>query len=200
MTKDDLLKHIAETAYNIGFGAKKHFATYDMVAKAPGLISFISFAIGIYALICESLNTKFVSATLLVLGVVGLYISFYDSKKDIYVKNGERLTDLFNDLKRLNGSVKSVSVPTQVHLDKLAEIERNYTQISSSHQILLSNWYAHYKFFWEQQIEWVDEQKKFRFWRDKIPLSFTLFVLLVTVCVIICFSKINFIYCNWVLK
>lgn len=35
-----------------------------------------------YALICEGLNTKFISATLLVLGVVGLYIAFYDSKKE----------------------------------------------------------------------------------------------------------------------
>lgn len=200
MNKDDLLKHIAETAYNIGFGAKKHFATYDMVAKAPGLISFISFVIGIYALICESLNTKFISATLLVLGVIGLYISFYDSKKEAYVQNGVKLTDLFNELKRLNGSVKSVSVPTQDQIDKLAEIERNYTQISSSHQILFSNWYAHYKFFWEQQIEWVNEQKKFSFWRDKIPLSLTLTVMILAILVILCFSKINFFYCNWILK
>jgi len=200
MNKDDMLKHIAETAYNIGFGAKKHFATYDMVAKAPGLISFISFVIGIYALVYESLNTKFISATLLVLGVVGLYISFYDSKKETYVQNGVKLTDLFNELKRLNGAVKSVSTPTQEQLDKLAEIERNYTQISSSHQILFSNWYAHYKFFWEQQIEWVDEQKKFRFWRDKIPLSLTLTVLIIAVLVTLCFSNFNFIYCNWVLK
>lgn len=200
MNKDDLLKHIAETAYNIGFGAKKHFSTYDMVAKAPGLISFISFVIGIYALVYESLNTKFISATLLVLGVVGLYISFYDSKKETYVQNGVKLTDLFNELKRLNGAVKSVSTPTQEQLDKLAEIERNYTQISSSHQILFSNWYAHYKFFWEQQIEWVDEQKKFRFWRDKIPLSLTLTVLIIAVLVTLCFSNFNFIYCNWVLK
>lgn len=200
MNKDDLLKHIAETAYNIGFGAKKHFSTYDMVAKAPGLISFISFVIGIYALVYESLNTKFISATLLVLGVVGLYISFYDSKKETYVQNGVKLTDLFNELKRLNGAVKSVSTPTQEQLDKLAEIERNYTQISSSHQILFSNWYAHYKFFWEQQIEWVDEQKKFRFWRDKIPLSLTLTVLIIAVLVTLFFSNFNFIYCNWVLK
>lgn len=200
MIKDDLLKHIAETAYNIGFGAKRHFATYDMVAKAPGLISFISFVIGIYALVYENLNTKFISATLLVLGVVGLYISFYDSKKETYIQNGVKLTDLFNELKRLNGAVKSVSTPTQEQLDKLAEIERNYTQISSSHQILFSNWYAHYKFFWEQQIEWVDEQKKFRFWRDKIPLSLTLSVLITVVLVILCFSNVNFTYCNWVFK
>ncbi len=199
MTKDDLLKHIAETAYNIGFGAKKHFATYDIVAKAPGLISFISFVIGIYALICENLNTKSISATLLVLGVVGLYVSFYDSKKETYEQNGVKLTDLFNELKRLNGSVKSVSVPTQDHLDKLTEIERKYTQISSSHQILFSNWYAHYKFFWEQQIEWVNEQKKFSFWRDRVPLSLTLFVFITSVLLVLYFSKVNLVFCNWVL-
>ena len=35
MDKNTLLKMIAETGYNVGFGAKKHFATYDIVEKAP---------------------------------------------------------------------------------------------------------------------------------------------------------------------
>lgn len=200
MNKDDLLKHIAETAYNIGFGAKKHFATYDMVAKAPGLISFVSFAMGIYALIIESLNTKFISATLLVLGIVGLYISFLDSKKDSYFQIGNKLTDLFNDLKRLYGSVKAVNTPTQEQLNNLEEIEKKYTQISSSHQILFSNWYAHYKFFWEQQIEWIDEQKKFSFWRDKIPLSFSLLTAAILIITLICTSNFSTHYCNWISK
>jgi len=200
MNKDDLLKHIAETAYNIGFGAKKHFATYDMVAKAPGLISFVSFAIGIYALIIESLNTKFISATLLILGIIGLYISFLDSKKDSYFQIGNKLTDLFNDLKRLYGSVKAVNTPTQEQLNNLEEIEKKYTQISSSHQILFSNWYAHYKFFWEQQIEWIDEQKKFSFWRDKIPLSFSLVTAAILIITLICISNFSTHYCNWISK
>lgn len=33
MRRDDLLKHIADTGYNVGFGAKKHFATYDITDK-----------------------------------------------------------------------------------------------------------------------------------------------------------------------
>jgi len=178
---------------------KKNFATYDLIAKAPGLISFFSFAIGIYALICESLNTKTVSATLLILGVIGLYISFYESKKETYFQIGNKLTDLFNDLKRLSGSVKAVSTPTKEQLNSLEEIEKKYTQVSSAHQIMFSNWYAHYKFFWEQQIEWIDEQKKFRFWRDKIPLSLTLAVVSIAVIVALCFNKINIVYCNWTL-
>ena len=42
MRQEDLLNQIAETAYNVGFGAKKHFATYDMIEKLPGIINFIA--------------------------------------------------------------------------------------------------------------------------------------------------------------
>ncbi len=200
MNKNDLLKHIAETAYNVGFGAKKHFATYDIIAKAPGLISFISLAFGIYALVIDSLNTKFISATLIVLGVVGLYISFYDSKKESYAANGTKLTNLFNELKRLYGSVKGSDTPTTEHLIKLEEIECNYTQVSSSQQILFSNWYAHYKFFWEQQTEWIDEQKKFSFWRDKIPLSLSFLIFAILIITLVCVSNFSTHYCNWIAK
>ena len=86
MKKSDLLKSIAEKGYDIGFGAKKHFATYDIIEKTPGLISFISMAIGIYALCVDSLSTKIVSATFIVLGVVGLYISMNIHKKMIMRK------------------------------------------------------------------------------------------------------------------
>ena len=47
MNKLDLLKSIAEKGYDVGFGAKKHFATYDIIEKTPGLISFSSMAFGI---------------------------------------------------------------------------------------------------------------------------------------------------------
>ena len=35
----------------------------------------------------------------------------------------------------------------------------------------MSQWYAHYKFFYEMQIDWVDEQLKFKFIKDKVPAS-----------------------------
>ena len=59
MNKSDLLKSIAEKGYDIGFGAKKHFATYDIIEKTPGLISFISTAVGVYALVIKSLSGAF---------------------------------------------------------------------------------------------------------------------------------------------
>ncbi len=83
MNRADLLKCIAETGYNVGFGAKKHFATYDLVEKSPGWISFISIAFGIYSLAFKELSTSFLSASFTVLGVVGLYVSMYDAKKVI---------------------------------------------------------------------------------------------------------------------
>lgn len=48
MNRDELLKYITDTAYNVGFGAKKHFATYDIVGKMPGFIAFTSISIVSY--------------------------------------------------------------------------------------------------------------------------------------------------------
>lgn len=176
MNKGDLLKHIAQTAYNVGFGAKKNFATYDIVAKMPGMISFISMAFGVYALVFEALNAKFFSASFIILGVVGMYIAFYDGKKAEYAKTGVELTKLFNKLKILYGKVKAEQGALDSYITELEHLENEYNNISMHHQIMFSNWYAHYKFFWEHQIDWVNEQLNFRFFRDKIPLSLMFFV------------------------
>ena len=172
MNKDELLKHIAQTAYNVGFGAKKNFSTYDIVAKMPGLIGFVSLAFGVYALVFEALNAKFFSASLIILGVIGMCITFYDAKKDEYAKTGVELTKLFNKLKILYGKVKAEQGALDPYIVELEQLENEYNNVSMHHQIIFSNWYAHYKFFWEHQIDWVDEQLKFKFFRDKIPLSF----------------------------
>ncbi len=41
MSQVALLKNIAETGYNVGFGGRKHWATYDIVEKVPGFIGFL---------------------------------------------------------------------------------------------------------------------------------------------------------------
>ncbi|MGB0466646.1 MAG: SLATT domain-containing protein [Pontibacterium sp.] len=181
MTKEELLKTIAETGYNVGFGAKKHFATHDIVEKAPGFISFFSMAFGIYALVFDGLSTKFLSASFIILGIIGLYISLYDSKKSDYEQAGVKLIQLFNELGKLYRHAKNASDSEFLQLEEqLGELEGRYYGSNQSKQILFSDWYAHYKFFWQHQIDWVDEQKKFRFFRDKLPLTFTLTVLALT--------------------
>src|SRR5258706_4190085 len=107
MTKQDLLKDIADTAYNVGFGAKKHFATYDMTTKMPGLIAFISTGFGVFGLVFDILTTKALSATFIVLGIMGICITLYDHKKEKYADAGTKLTNLFNRLKALYFNVKA---------------------------------------------------------------------------------------------
>lgn len=185
MDKDSLLKEIAETGYNIGFGARKHLATYDIVDKTPGLINFLLMTFGTYALVFDKLSTKFLSASLIVLGIIGLYISFYDSRKSAYERSGRTLTKLFNELRQLYRSTKSLNNGDLTDCKKqLNDIESRYYEISISKQILFSDWYAHYKFFWQVQIDWIDEQKKFSLLRDKIPLTFLLTVVLSIVAVL----------------
>lgn len=180
MNKSDLLRCIAEKGYDVGFGAKKHFATYDIIDKIPGLIGFLSTAFGIFALVVKSLSNELISATFIVLGVIGLYISMYNHKKDAYEKSGNALIQLFNELKGLYLRVKNLDENSDLsaYQEELSEIESRYYPLCISTQILFSNWYAHYKFFWEHQIGWVNEQLKFSFFRDKVPLSlwFTLFI------------------------
>lgn len=173
MKKDALLKCIAETGYNVGFGGRKHWATYDIVDKVPGFIGFFSTAMGVFALVYDSLSAKDISAALVVLGVIGLYISFYDSKKSDYEKSAKSITRNFNSLRDLYRTVQNSQdeLNNEEHYNQLMEIENEYYSNSISKQILFSDWYAHYKFFWQYQIDWVEEQKKFSFWRDKIPLT-----------------------------
>lgn len=201
MNRSDFLKCIAETGYNVGFGAKKHFATYDLVEKSPGWISFISIAFGIYSLAFKELSTNFLSASFTVLGVVGLYVSMYDAKKSDYEKAGVELTKIYNQLRALYYSVQSKSDSDDLTnlISEYQQLESQYYSVGLSKQILFSDWYAHYKFFWQHQIEWVDEQKKFRFFRDKVPLSFYLFLVVVIVMTICFIYKANLSACFAVL-
>ena len=180
MTKEDLLKQIAESAYNIGFGAKKSFATFDIVDKIPGILNFCALAIGILALVIDELNIKIVSASLIIFGVIGIYISKYDDKKDEYAILGSEIKKLFNELKSLYHSVKAKSDDTNFDEDisKMKEIEDKFYLITIPKQILFSDWYAHYKFFWQwaTHIKWLESELKLTFWENKIPLSFLVFI------------------------
>ena len=201
MNRSDFLKCIAETGYNVGFGAKKHFATYDLVEKSPGWISFISIAFGIYSLAFKELSTSFLSASFTVLGVVGLYVSMYDAKKSDYEKAGVELTKIYNQLRALYYSVQSKSDSDDLTnlISEYQQLESQYYSVGLSKQILFSDWYAHYKFFWQHQIDWVDEQKNFNFFRDKVPLSFYIFLVALIIMTICFIYKANLSACFAVL-
>lgn len=181
MNRNDLMRSIAEKGYDVGFGAKKHFATYEIIEKAPGWISFSALAFGIFALAISGLSTNLTSSIFIVLGLVGLYIRFYENKKNDYEASGVALTKLYNELKALYYSVKSLDQSDELssYHQNLLDIEKRFYPACISKQILFSNWLAHYKFFWENQIGWVDEQLRFKLFRDKMPLTLSLFTVFV---------------------
>lgn len=185
MDINNLKKHIAETAYNVGYSAKLHFSSYEMIERLPGLISFFSMAFGIYALAFANISTKFMSCTLLVLGLIGLYISMKNGNKESYEEKGIALTGLFNELKLLMSDAKSQSPNTPDIANKLNDIEQRYNNSCASNHIMFSTWLAHYKFFWEQQIAWIDEQRKFGFFRDKVPLTFWISLIMMAIIILL---------------
>ncbi|WHU02749.1 SLATT domain-containing protein [Sphingomonas sp. NIBR02145] len=174
MDRPALLKCIAETGYNVGFGAKKHFATYDIVSKIPGFIGFLSLAVGTLALVIDELSKKLPSAAMVILGVIALYIAYYDHTRERYNEVGVELTKIYNNLRKLYRDVQS-SGATDFSTEEaeLYRLEGEYYTRSITKQIMFSDWYAHYKFFWQHQIDWIEEQKQFTFWRDKMPLTGT---------------------------
>lgn len=195
MNKDLLLKDIAESGYNIGYAAKKHLATYDIVEKAPGWISILSFAFGVLALVIPQLDNSTLAAFLLIVSYAVFYFNSYQDGRHEYSKAGSRLTTLFTTLRTLYYEVKSRD--DAANLDDLAaryrELLNESQSIGISKQIFLSDWYAHYKFFWQAERSWLEEKRPFTFWRDKIPLSATLTGIFLIVAIVFsavyCFAR-----------
>jgi hypothetical protein len=178
MTQDSLLKLIAETAYNVGYAAKKHLATFDIVEKVPGWIGLISIGVGIYALFTPALDVKPVSAAFILIGISSLFINFYTEDKDKYALAGGNFTGKFHELRILYQLVKSqpASADLSPFIADHHRIQSEALQFGIPKQIFLSDWYAHYKFFWQSQIGWVDEQLHFRLVRDKLPFGLIVLV------------------------
>ncbi|TBR13143.1 MAG: SLATT domain-containing protein [Lysobacter sp.] len=177
MDRNLALREIAQTGYNVGYGAKKHLATFDIVEKAPGWISIASFAAGILALVVPAFEDKLLAAIFLIIAYAVFYFNSYQENRTRYAEVGSRLTALSHSLRGLYYEVQSrpANSPIDDLMDRYQLLVEEHLRIGISKQIFLSDWYAHYKFFWQHQIGWMDEQLKFRFWRDKVPLSASLF-------------------------
>jgi hypothetical protein len=176
MNKQGLLKVIATSGYNVGFGAKKHFATFDMVEKIPGWIGLISLAAGILSLFIKQFEEKYVSATFTIIGVAAITFNSYNETKEKYAKTGVELTSRFHELRTLYETVKSQpdAADMTAYIAEHNRIQQEALQFGMSKHIFLSDWYAHMKFFGQAQNDWMDEQLHFRFVKDKIPFSMKL--------------------------
>ncbi|PFA22022.1 hypothetical protein CN373_11300 [Bacillus cereus] len=173
MNKDALLKELATNGYNVGFGAKKHFATYDIVEKIPVIISVITFMVGLGQLAYPNAPyDQFMSLILVIISAFAFYIAPYSQDKEKYEQAGIKTTQLFNQLRALYLQVQASSKDTfEEEEEKMKKIMDEFYEVSITKQIYASDWFAHYKFFCQLQIDWVDEQKQFTFWKDKVPKS-----------------------------
>lgn len=168
-----ILKSLATNGYNVGFGAKKNFASYDLAIKLPSWIGFITLALGIIQLGYPVIgNSKWLSTILILVSVAALYINVFNSTADKFEEEGIRLTKLFNRLRNLYLKVKSSDKNDFTdEVNEMNDIMEEYYSNVISKQVFMSQWFAHFKFFYEMQIDWVDEQLKFGFFKDKIPNS-----------------------------
>lgn len=175
MKPADLKKSIATTAYNIGYSAKYHFATFDIVGKGPGWIGFVSLAVGVLSLIFPVLGMPLVSAVLTISGFASLYISFHDPLKPKYSESGIVLTQSLHDLRALYVRVGAETKDEELNEieSQRRKLEQESVRLSQPKQVFLGSWYAHYKFFWQAQVGWIVEELGLTFWRDKMPLSAT---------------------------
>lgn len=177
MDKESLLRIVAEMGYNVGFGAKKHLATYDIVEKVPGALAFLVLAVGIWQLAYPNSSVKAVSVGLILVSIAGLLIASYNTDKDKYAQAGTEITHLYYELRDLYYKVRSSNnTDFGMEHEALKDLEKKFNDTKLTKQIMLSDWYAHYKFFYQMQHDWVNEQLKFSFWRDKLPKSLLIVV------------------------
>lgn len=170
---NELLIKIAQKGYNVAYGANLNFATYDIVKKIPGYVSFLSITVGILGLVFPMFAEKLVSVFIIILGVASVYIERFSENIDSYSIRGKTNTDQLNKLKNLYFEVKGMpdSADFSVIEASYDAIENEFNSASQPHQIVFSNWLAHYKMFCEKDMSWMDEQLHFHWWKDKIPKS-----------------------------
>ena len=191
MNKQELLKNIAKSGYNIGFGAKKHFATYDLYRLFPRTLSFIILAIGVIQLTCtykQSVSSPIfndVFAVVLILGgLLSLIIDFVGTNKNKIEISAKELINLFNQLRSLYYEVKTDedNLKCDIYFERLKAIEEQAKNIALSDLAIGINLYTHWAFFGgSTQIDWIDEQLNFKI-QDKFPFlhyeAFILYIIL----------------------
>lgn len=191
MNKEEFLKLIGSKGYDVGFGAKKNFASFDMICKLPTWVAIISFAIAVTQLAYPEMPfQKPLSILLLIASSAIIYLELFKSKKDSYEIEGIRLTKKFNKLKELFLEAKSDNnFNYQIYSLRYNDIMNDFYEGSITQQIFMSQWYAHYKLFFETEYQWVEDARgrKFSFFKDKMPasLSFSLGIIVIIILIFV---------------
>lgn len=177
LNKTNLLKNIAQCGYDIGFGGKKHFITYDLLRITPRLISVLTMILGVFQLLSwykvnvNSGSQDAIAAALIAIGLIALVVDLMSDNKEEYNVVGKQLIMYFNELRRMHLTVisKDESDDFTVQITRLEEIVDEASKISISKQAICTHWLTHFGFFYVMQSKWVVDELKLN-WRDKYPL------------------------------
>lgn len=188
MKKETMLNKIAQKGYDVSYSANLNFATYDILAKFPSIVSFSSIAIGILGLVVPAFQLTGVSVCILIIGILSLYVENFTNNKEDYAKRGETHTRLLYRLKNLYYKVKDSENDNNDYIDDEKEyraIETEFNSSTCAKQILFANWFAHYKLFMEKDYNWMDEQLHFSCWKDKIPGTAKIVLFIILFCLVV---------------
>ncbi len=187
MTEDAIKQRLAEVGYNMGYGAKRQFASYDIVEKLPFYFTVATFGIGAYALAYdESPLPKWVSLLILVLSFVMSFTNCYMESKSSFIDSGKKIQLLYSQVRNLHLLVDSGN--TANILEKIGEVEKEFNEISFHKQVFGSDIYAHYKLFGESQSKWFVDELGLTFFKDMVPASLKKIVVLLILVVLAIFS------------
>lgn len=181
--REGLKKRTAQIGYNLAFGTKRHFATYDIVEKTPAYFGVFSFAVGIAFLIYknDSLAT-FIGASSSVIGFALLYLNDYLNEKEKYMSIGKQLNILYDKVHELYEKVQSCQEDEFPTIESdLTKINDEFQKISIHKQVFFSNESAHFKLFWESQPKWFVDELGLTFWKDKIPAIWRLYAVIILI-------------------
>jgi len=178
MQKSQLLNSIAQAAYNIGFGAKKHFVTYDLHRCLPKITSFTVLAIGVlqltsmYKRMCTGDLPDVIGALLIIVGLLAFTIDITGKNIDNFNTSGKLLISKFNRLRNMYNEASSLDDSDDNGLKALSEelekIENEAQTVSISEQAIGTHIITNTLFFGSMQVKWIEKELKLDY-RDKFP-------------------------------
>lgn len=192
-TRDSLKKRSATIGYNLGFGSKRHFATYDIVEKTPVYFGVFSFAVGIAFLIFKNDTlATFIGASSSVIGFALLYLNNYLNEKEKYIEIGKQLNTLYGKVYSIYEKSKTCQESEFPILEnELTLINDEFQKIAIHKQVFFSNEFAHFKLFFESQPGWFVKELQLTFWKDMIPAIWRVYVVIVILLIGIYFGLNN---------
>ncbi len=170
--KESLAKRSAEMGYFIYFGAKRHFATYEIVETIPAYFGIITTGLGVLLLAYPSQDwERPISVATIILGFAIWHLNSYHDK-DKYSEVGKELTKNYYEARSIYEKAKSQqAVDLQKLEEDLKKITDNLQHISIYKQVWGSGVFAHYKVFGESSTDWFIKELKLTFWKDMVPAS-----------------------------